>query len=209
MEQIDAGSRFLREFEKSTPVAAAFWIRESDRDKQLLYVASDRFNDGKRGSAYGEILRIANEMNDPYFDPFHVRLVGLGEPTAQAALELYVGRPPKIPIRIRGQNFGGIDAEEVYLVKGPTGGYTMPSGREVLDQIIDQEANYFQQHGKPPRKMKLPVLMAYDLAKCGRNELGELSGKVFKDGINVFEREGFHGMAVEILRDRNAALAFE
>ena len=85
----------------------------------------------------------------------------------------------------------------------------MSSGREVLDQIIDQEADFFRQHGKPPRKMKLPVLMAYDLAKCGRDELGDLSGRVFKDGIDVFEKEGFHGMSVEIIRDRNATLQFE
>ena len=50
--------------------------------------------------------------------------------------------------------------------------------------------------------MKLPVLMAYDLAKCGRDQLGDLSGRVFKDGIRVFEKEGFHGMSVEIIRDR-------
>ena len=85
----------------------------------------------------------------------------------------------------------------------------MPSGREVLNQIIDQEAAFFQQHGKAPRKMKLPVLMAYDLAKCGRNEVGDLIGRVFMDGITVFEKEGFHGKDVEIVRDRNAVLEFE
>ena len=85
----------------------------------------------------------------------------------------------------------------------------MSSGREMLNQSIDQEANFFQQHGKPPRKMKHPVLMAYDLSKCGPNEVGDLSGRVFMDGITVFEKEGFHGMTVEIIRDRNATLEFE
>ena len=85
----------------------------------------------------------------------------------------------------------------------------MPDGREVLYQIIDQEANFFQLNGRPPRRMKLPVRMAYDLAKCGRDTVGDLSGRVFKDGITVFEQEGFHGMAVEIVRDRNAALELE
>lgn len=51
--------------------------------------------------------------------------------------------------------------------------------------------------------------MDYGLAKCGRNELGDLSGRVFKDGITVFEKEGFHGMSVEIVRDRAAVLEFE
>ena len=64
-------------------------------------------------------------------------------------------------------------------------------------------------HGEAPRKMKLPVLMAYDLAKCGREELGEMAGRIFKDGIVVLEKEGFHGMNVEIVRNRDAALQFE
>jgi len=121
----------------------------------------------------------------------------------------YKGRPPRIPLHVRGGVFGDREVDEAYLVKGPTGENTMASGREILDTIIDQEATFFQQHGKPPRKLKLPVLMAYDLAKCGRNELGDLSGRVFKDGISVFEKEGFHGMNVEIIRDRNASLEFE
>ena len=187
----------------------AFWLKEGADGRWNLYVASDRFDKGILGMAYGEVLRIAKELNDYYFEPFQVKLVGLAEPMVRAVLEFYLTHPPKIPFRIRNRNFGDIEVEEAYLIKGPTGEYTMPSGREALDQIIDQEANFFQQHGKPPRKMKLPILLAYDLAKCGRDQFGDLSGRVFKDGITVFEKEGLHGMAVEIIRDRNAALEFE
>jgi len=209
IEQIEAGNNFLRKFEETTRVVVAFWLTEVEDDRWNFYVASDRFENGKLGMAYGEVLRIAMDLNDPYLDPFQVKLVGLSEPPVPAALEFYLTHPPRIPFRIRGRNFGGVDAKEVYLVQGPTGEYTMPSGREVLNQIIDQEAAFFQQHGKAPRKMKLPVMMAYDLAKCGRNEVGDLIGRVFMDGITVFEKEGFHGMKVEIVRDRNAVLEFE
>lgn len=85
----------------------------------------------------------------------------------------------------------------------------MSKGRETLHHIIDKEAEFFEQNGAPPRKIKLPVLMAYDLAKCGGEDLGDLSGRVFKDGIDVFEKEGFHGMQVEIVRKHDAELAFE
>jgi hypothetical protein len=57
--------------------------------------------------------------------------------------------------------------------------------------------------------MKLPVMMAYDQAKCTRDEVGELAWRIFKDGISAFEKEGFHGMNVEIVRDRTATLQFE
>jgi hypothetical protein len=208
-EQIEAGNSFLHEFEKSVPVVVAFWMKDGEEDRFVLYVASDSFNDGNLGKAYREVSRIAREMGDPLFDPFRVNLVRLKEPLVQAAIESYTTHAPRIPFRIQQQDFGGRYIQEVYLVKGPTGEYTMPSGREVLDRIIDEEAAFYKQHGKPPRKMKLPVLMAYDLAKCGREVLGELSGQVFKDGISVFEKEGVHGMSVEIVRDRNAALEFE
>ena len=209
IEQIGAGSDFLSEFEKTTPIVVAFWLKERDEGRWRLYLASDWIDEWKLHDAYRDVLRVAKEINNPNFDPFHVTLLGLCQPMVQAALEIYKKHSAKIPLRIRERIFGDVAAEEVYLVRGPTGDYTMPSGREMLNQIIDQEAAYFQQHGRPPRKMKLPVLMAYDLAKCGRNEVGDLSGRVFKDGITVFEQEGFHGMRVEIIRDRNATLEFE
>ncbi len=208
-EQIVTGTRFLREFGRYAPVVVAFWLKDSESGRWALYVASDRVNDTNFDVAYGEVLRIAGEMKDPNFDPFQVRLLRMGDPMVKAALAAYEKRPPKIPFTFRVADFGGIGADEVYLVQGPTGGYSMPMGRDTLNQIIDKEAEFFEQHGEAPRKIKLPVLMAYALAKCGREELGELAGRIFKDGIAVLEKEGFHGMSVEIIRKRDAALEFE
>lgn len=210
--QIDAGNRFLREFDRYAPVVVAFWLKDSDSGRWTLYVASDRVKDTNYDDAYGEIIRIAGELKDSNFDPFRVRLLRMGDPLVKAALAAYTsytGRPPKIPFAIGVASFGGIGAEEVIFVQGPTRRFSMPTGRDTLDEIIDKEAEFFQQKGTAPHKMRLPVLMAYDLAKCGRDELGELAGRVFKDGITVFEKEGFHGMAVEIVRQRDAALQLE
>jgi hypothetical protein len=55
----------------------------------------------------------------------------------------------------------------------------------------------------------MPVRVAYDLAKCGRNEIGEMSDRIFRDGIKVLEEEGFHGMKVQIIRRRDAVLQLE
>jgi hypothetical protein len=85
----------------------------------------------------------------------------------------------------------------------------MATGRETLHTIIDAEAQWAAQNGKEPQVMKLPVLMAYDLAKCSRDDLGDLSGRIFKDGITVLEKEGLHGIKVQIIREPEAALAFE
>lgn len=138
VEQVEAGARFLREFEKIIPVVVAFWLKESEDGRWKFNVASDRFDNGNLEVAYREVLRISTMLNDSNFNPFQLTLVGLREPTVQAALEVYKGHSAKIPLHIRGRNFGGIEVEEAYLVKGPTGEYTMPSGPEVLHQIIDQ-----------------------------------------------------------------------
>lgn len=208
-EQLATGNRFLSELEKSIRVVVAYWLKEEEEGEWHLFVASDRFNGGKIGKAYEEVMRIAEEMQSRSFSGFQVKLVGLNEPIAQAVLKYYANHPPRIPRYFHQLEVCGVYVEEACLLKGPTGEYEMPSGREVLNQIIDREAEFFQRNGQAPRKIKLPVLMAYDLAKCGRDDLGELSGRVFKEGITAFEKEGFHGMAVQIVRDRNAILEFE
>src|SRR5437763_1281169 len=104
-EQIEAGNRFLREFEKSTPVVLAFWKREGEDGQWNLFVASNRFDNGRVAAAYGDILRIGTKMKDPHFDPFRVTLVGLDEPGVQSALEFSRTHPPKIPFHTRELNF--------------------------------------------------------------------------------------------------------
>ena len=42
----------------------------------------------------------------------------------------------------------------------------MATGREALHALIDAEAQWAAQNGREPKKMKLPVLMAYDLASA-------------------------------------------
>jgi hypothetical protein len=43
MNQIDAGQKFLEEFEKYAPVRAAFWLKADEDSGWYLYVASDQF----------------------------------------------------------------------------------------------------------------------------------------------------------------------
>jgi hypothetical protein len=57
--------------------------------------------------------------------------------------------------------------------------------------------------------MKLPVLVAYDLAKCHRDDLGELSGRILQEGISVLEKDGFRGMQVQIINNCDVGIEFE
>lgn len=119
MDQIDAGARFLGEFQKYMPVLAAFWLKESDEGEWNLYVASDQITDDNFDVAYGEVLRIAGVVRDPYFDPFQVKLTGANDPLARAALDTHRRYPGRVATRFHGKVFGGLPVEEVYIYPSP------------------------------------------------------------------------------------------
>ena len=205
--KIDVGIRFLREFQKYVPISVAFWLKAEELGSWKFYVASDQFSSGNYDAAYDEVLRIAERMKDVDFDPFQVRLIGIEDPMVKDALRLYERRPPK-PFEVENVSFGGTTVARVLLIQGSAGGYPM-TGQETLSNIIDEVTNFVQQHGKQPEKIKLPMLMAYNLAKCTRDELGELSTQIVRGGIGILATEGLYGMKVEIVPDNKAKLELE
>lgn len=75
------------------------------------------------------------------------------------------------------------------------------SSLAILDDIIDKQAEFVARHGKQPKTLRLPLLQAYDLAKLGREHLGDLSNEIMLKGIKVLERTGLMGMKVELDSD--------
>lgn len=118
-EQIDAGARFLAEFQKYLPVQAAFWLKDSEEGAWNLYVASDQITDDNFDVAYGEVVRLAGVIQDPWFDLFQVKLIGADDPLAKAAADVHSRYPGRTPMRVQGRTFGGVAAEEVYLYPSP------------------------------------------------------------------------------------------
>ncbi len=119
MEQIDAGARFLAEFQKYVPVQIAFWLKESDENEWSLYVASEKITDDNFDLAYGEVVRIAGALRDPFFDPFQVKWIALDDPLAKAALDIQQCHTGRIPTRFHGKTLGGLSVEEVYIYPSP------------------------------------------------------------------------------------------
>jgi hypothetical protein len=118
-EQIDAGAKFLGEFNHYAPVQAAFWLKDTDEGQWYLYAASDQIDDQTIRDAYGEVLRLNGQLADPNFDPFQVKFISPDDPLAKAAREIYRGRPWKLPTRFHGRMFGGVSTEEVYIYPPP------------------------------------------------------------------------------------------
>jgi hypothetical protein len=118
-EQIDAGTRFLNEFQKYLPIQVAFWLKNAEEGDWNLYVASDQITEDDFDVAYGEVVRIAGQLRDPWFDLFQVKLIGATDPLAQAALDLQRRFPGGMPTRFHGNTFGGLSVDEVYIYPSP------------------------------------------------------------------------------------------
>jgi hypothetical protein len=119
IEQIDAGSKFLSAFRQYAPVQSAFWVKDAEDGSWSLYVASDQITDENFDVGYGEVLRIAGELHDPWFDPFQVKLIGTDHSMAKAALALLQRYPGRVATRFNGPTFGGVGVEGVYIYPQP------------------------------------------------------------------------------------------
>jgi hypothetical protein len=119
IDQIDVGTRFLGEFQKYLPIQAAFWLKETEEGDWSLYVVSDQITDDNFDVAYGEVLRIAGQLRDPWFDPFQVNLIGANDPIAQVALDIQRRVPGRMPSWFHGKTFGGVSVDEIYVYPSP------------------------------------------------------------------------------------------
>jgi hypothetical protein len=113
-EQVEAGAKFLREFQKLVPVKHAFWLYKGDDGGWRLHVASDQITDKNLRAAYGKVVRAARTFDDPWFDTFLVKLIGADDPLAKAAADAWRRYPNWTGGRFPGDKFGK-GVEGVYL----------------------------------------------------------------------------------------------
>ena len=114
--QVKAGEWMLGEFAKCYPVKAAYWLRSDEDEDWYLYLASDKINDTNFDIAYGEVLTIARKSQNPWLNPFRVKVVGMEDPIARAIAEVTKNYPGETPILLNGATFGNvwIDGAIVY-----------------------------------------------------------------------------------------------
>jgi hypothetical protein len=119
-ERIEAGARFLGEFQKYVPVRAAFWLKESGAADWYLYVASDQITDDNFDLAYSEVRRIAGRLKDPWFDPFRVKAIGTDDPLVPVALDVQRQYPGPTPVHFDGKMVRGLGVDAIYIYPSPT-----------------------------------------------------------------------------------------
>jgi hypothetical protein len=114
-EIIVEGARFLERFDKSYPVAAAFWLKDREVSRWYLYVLSPKIHDEDIRDAYGEVLRITKEMTEPYFDPFQIKLLKMDNKIVEFAREMQRRYPGRIVADSYVPTFVGVDVEGLYF----------------------------------------------------------------------------------------------
>lgn len=114
-EEIDAGARLIREFDRYGPVKAAFWLRASDEDERYLYLASDRIDDTNLDLAYRDLVRLVGEINSPDLYLFRIKLIPGSHRLARAALEMSGYHPKERATRFGGRSFGDLFVADGYL----------------------------------------------------------------------------------------------
>ena len=118
-EMVDAGAKFIGEFAKYVPIQAAFWLKASEEEQWYLHLASDQIDDTNFDLAYGEVMRMASRIPDPWLSPFEIKVVSSKNPLAAAVVGFQNKFPGRIPTRYRGRPLGNISVEEVYMYPQP------------------------------------------------------------------------------------------
>jgi hypothetical protein len=114
-EQIEAGTRFLREFQKYAPIRDAFWVKRTEDGPWYLYIVPEQFTDKDIDRGYKEVVRIIHALRDPWFSPLWVTLIGVKDPVAKAVAELQRLHPGRVPLRFYDRSLGGEHVEEGYV----------------------------------------------------------------------------------------------
>lgn len=79
----------------------------------------------------------------------------------------------------------------------------------LLHRLIDAQATFAVAQGHPPHLLKLPILLAYQLAKLGHDHLGSLSEVLILKGVQALEETGILGMRVQLQQNGSRHFTLE
>ena len=114
-EAVDAGRRFLLEFDRVFPVDVAFWMKDRDESTWQLHFASASIGDQDRQRAFSEIVRILREMNTPWLGPLGIKLRKADERVVQFARDIRQRYPASLTSIFNVPAFDGVDTEGMYV----------------------------------------------------------------------------------------------
>jgi hypothetical protein len=127
-EQTESGKRLIESLATAGfEVRVAFWAKPTDEGKWFLYLASPFVDDKGPAAAYDLVLGVLRKRPDLWIDPFEVRVVGLNDSLAKAALGVTMPKVPDSPFAVRnprpypgmtrfgGSTLGGVSIDGAYI----------------------------------------------------------------------------------------------
>jgi hypothetical protein len=115
-DQISDGRRLVERFAADgNPVRTAFWVKTSDEGHLFLYVVTDIADVGGPAVAYRAVRSALGKLGDSWVAASDVKVVGLNDPVAKAALNVMSRHPGRMAIRFGGQNLGPLEVDQVYI----------------------------------------------------------------------------------------------
>jgi hypothetical protein len=131
-EQTESGGRLIAEVAASRfEVRVAFWAKPTDEGKWFLYLASPLVDEKGPAVAYRHVYDVMQRMPDLWIDPLDVRVIGLNDSLAEAALAVTRPTVPASPFAVRnpkpypgitrfgGPSLGGVSIDGAYIYPPP------------------------------------------------------------------------------------------
>jgi hypothetical protein len=116
--RIKAGAEFLIKLQQKFTLLGAFWLEAPGATGADLLVVAKEITDENIDVGYGEVLRIAQEMNNPWLDVFQVKLVDARDPLVQDVMKVYDRYPGGVPTRFP-PTTRGAGEERIYVYPIP------------------------------------------------------------------------------------------
>jgi hypothetical protein len=114
-EEIVGGARFLEEFDKKFPIAAAVWLKKADARRWRLFFASPAVTDANSHEARQEMVRIVQSMPASFFGLLQLHLVTMDDPIAKKAIEVYQWHALPLATVYPVDSFGIYEVEAAYI----------------------------------------------------------------------------------------------
>jgi hypothetical protein len=107
-EQIEAGWKFVEDFNDYVPVSAAFWINPAETEWWDLYIASDQFDEQSITDGYREVWQRLGGKRTQWLDLSGIRLVSSSQPLAREIIRIRDHYSVQTPMRYPESMIGGI-----------------------------------------------------------------------------------------------------
>ncbi len=131
-DQIEGGKRLIEALEAAgCEVRIAFWAKPTESDNWYFYLALPLVDEKGSTQGYGIVNEILRKDSNIEIDPFEVKMLGIKDSIAQAALAVIKPQAPDSPFAARnpmrhsgltrfgGARLGGLDIEGGALIYSP------------------------------------------------------------------------------------------